>query len=85
MAALEETKNVRFAIDWAGEEPKISAACKNFMAYRVAAVATDGKTPKHECDRLQRLEILCARAAMRAVNHASPATGDAARVARMDT
>ena len=79
MAALEEARSVRFEVDYLGEEPKISAACKNFMAYRVAAVATDGKTSKADADRQARLAILCARAAMRAVNEAAPAGGDAAR------
>ena len=65
MAALE-ARSVRFAVDYAGDAPKISDACKNFMAYRVAAHATDGKTSKLEADRLARLEILCARACMRA-------------------
>ena len=77
MAALE-ARSVRFAVDYAGDAPKISDACKNFMAYRVAAHATDGKTSKLEADRLARLEILCARACMRAVNTAAPLSGDAA-------
>ena len=54
MAALEEARSVRFEVDYLGEEPKISAACKNFMAYRVAAVATDGKTSKPDADRQAR-------------------------------
>ena len=28
--------SVRFAIDYAEEQPKISDACKNFLAYRIA-------------------------------------------------
>ena len=33
--------SVRFAIDYAEEQPKISDACKNFLAYRIAQAKTD--------------------------------------------
>ena len=84
--AYEETKGegprpggVRFsAATWRSEEPKISEACKTFMAYAAARSATDRHASQADADRAARVGILCARAAMRAVNGARPATGDAA-------
>ncbi len=70
--------SVRFAIDYAEEQPKISDACKNFLAYRIAQAKTDAITSQAVEDRAARLTMLCGRKAMRAVNAAAPATGDAA-------
>ena len=70
--------SVRFAIDYAEEQPKISDACKNFLAYRIAQAKTDANTSQADADRAARLTMLCGRKAMRAVNAAAPATGDAA-------
>jgi hypothetical protein len=70
---------VRFAVaTWRGEEPKISDACKTFMAYAAARTATHARANQAEADRAARVGILCARAAMRAVNGAAPASGDGA-------
>ena len=70
--------SVRFAIDYAEEQPKISDACKNFLAYRIAQAKTDANASPADADRAARLTMLCGRKAMRAVNAAAPATGDAA-------
>ena len=70
--------SVRFAIDFAEEQPKISDACKNFLAYRIAQAKTDANASPADADRAARLTMLCGRKAMRAVNAAAPATGDAA-------
>ena len=70
--------SVRFAIDYAEEQPKISDACKNFLAYRIAQAKTDANTSQADADRAARLTMLCGRKAMRAVNAAAPTTGDAA-------
>ena len=70
--------SVRFAIDFAEEQPKISDACKNFLAYRIAQANTDANASPADADRAARLTMLCGRKAMRAVNAAAPATGDAA-------
>ena len=70
--------SVRFAIDYAEEQPKISDACKNFLAYRIAQAKTDANASPADADRAARLTMLCGRKAMRAVNAAAPTTGDAA-------
>ena len=70
--------SVRFAIDFAEEQPKISDACKNFLAYRIAQAKTDANTSQADADRAARLTMLCGRKAMRAVNAAAPTAGDAA-------
>ena len=70
--------SVRFAIDFAEEQPKISDACKNFLAYRIAQAKTDANASPADADRAARLTMLCGRKAMRAVNAAAPTTGDAA-------
>ena len=70
--------SVRFAIDYAEEQPKISDACKNFLAYRIAQAKTDANTSQADADRAARLTMLCGRKAMRAINAAAPTTGDAA-------
>ena len=70
--------SVRFAIDFAEEQPKISDACKNFLAYRIAQAKTDANASPADADRAARLTMLCGRKAMRAINAAAPTTGDAA-------
>ena len=71
--------SVRFsAATWRNEEPKISVACKNFMAYRAAAAATEGRATRADADRAARVGILCARATMRAVNAVALEGGEAA-------
>lgn len=70
--------SMRFAIDYAEEQPKIADACKNLLAYQIAQAKTDAKTSRADADREARLTMLCGRKAMCAVNAAAPAAGDAA-------
>ena len=47
--------SVRFAIDYAEEQPKISDACKNFLAYRIAQAKTDANASPADADRAVRM------------------------------